>query len=167
MVKCLRKGGWGGGGGGQAGRVGMIRRLLKRLDQVVPVLRIYGPQRAFAYALKDRRRDAESAGGGGVLLKVLSGPSKHITNTARHTDLSQSPNTSSKSRFLFTKSSVYTALCIYWLKRWHEKPHTNNPMFPRKTTLGGIGINTTSMLSRSIFSNPLPLLRKKMRLFSD
>lgn len=124
MVKCLRQGGWGGGGGGQAGRVGMVRRLLKRLDQVVPILRIYGPQRAFAYALKERKRDVDSVRGSGrsgegdtgremreMLLKVLSGPSKHITNTAQHTDLSQSPNTSSKSRLLFTKSSVHTQLC--------------------------------------------------------
>ena len=64
MVKCLRQGGWRGGGGGQAGRVGMVRRLLERLDQVVPVLWIYGPQRAFAYALQktdgrtERKREA-------------------------------------------------------------------------------------------------------------
>lgn len=31
----------------------MVRRLLQGLDQVVPVLRVYGPQGAFAYALKD------------------------------------------------------------------------------------------------------------------
>lgn len=55
MVKCLRQGGWGGGRGSQPGRVGMVRRLLKCLDQVVPILRIYGPQRAFAYALKERK----------------------------------------------------------------------------------------------------------------
>lgn len=53
VVKCLRQGGWGGGRGGQAGRVGVVRRLLQGLDQVVSVLRIYGPQGAFTYALKE------------------------------------------------------------------------------------------------------------------
>lgn len=38
----------------------MVRRLLQGLDQVVSVLRIYGPQRAFSYALE------KSVGGGGV-----------------------------------------------------------------------------------------------------
>lgn len=53
VVKCLRQGGWGGGRRGQAGRIRMVRRLLQRLDQVVSVLRIYGPQGAFAYALRE------------------------------------------------------------------------------------------------------------------
>lgn len=89
----------------------MVRRLLQRLDQVVPILGIYGPQRAFAYALKDRRDKRE------MLLVVLLGPSKHITNTAQHTDASQQiqrPNTSSKygpcaGVLLFTKPPVHTA----------------------------------------------------------
>lgn len=62
VVKCLRQGGWGGGGGGQAGRVGMVRRLLQCLDQVVPILRIYGPQRAFAYALKEGKKEKKERG---------------------------------------------------------------------------------------------------------
>ena len=77
MVKCLRQGGRGGGGGGQARRVRMVRRLLQRLDQVVSVLRVYGPQRAFAYALKDTREMR------GMLLEVLSGPLKGTTQTER------------------------------------------------------------------------------------
>lgn len=32
----------------------MVGRLLEGLDQVVPILRVYGPQGAFAYALKDK-----------------------------------------------------------------------------------------------------------------
>lgn len=62
MVKCLRQGGRGGGGGGQTGRVGVVRRLLQRLDQVVPIFWIYGPQRTFAYALKERKQDVELGG---------------------------------------------------------------------------------------------------------
>ncbi len=88
-----------------------------------------------------------------MLLEVLSGPSKHITNTAEHTDGSQqvhSPNISSKSRpcagFLFTKPLVHTAMI---------------PIFPRRLTLGGMRSNTSSKPPRSIFSNPLPLLGKK------
>lgn len=54
MVKRLRQGRWRGRRGGQAGRVGVVGRLLEGLDQVVPILRVYGPQGAFAYALKDK-----------------------------------------------------------------------------------------------------------------
>lgn len=76
VVKCLRQGGWGGGRCGQARRVGVVRRLLQRLDQVVPVFGIYGPQGAFAYALRggeeeeqgERERDGET----GMLLKYTT-----------------------------------------------------------------------------------------------
>lgn len=34
----------------------MVRRLLQGLDQVVSVLRVYGPEGTFAYALKERER---------------------------------------------------------------------------------------------------------------
>lgn len=62
----------------------MVRRLLQGLDQVVPILRIYRPQRAFAYALKDIKGGVERGGRmREMLLEVLSGPSKHITNTER------------------------------------------------------------------------------------
>lgn len=59
----------------------MVRRLLQRLDQVVSVLWIYGPEGTFAYALKEteeeeRGRERET------LLEMLAGPSKHIANTA-------------------------------------------------------------------------------------
>lgn len=64
VMKCLRQGGWGGGGGGQAGRVGMVRRLLQRLDQVVPILRIYGPQGALAYALREKKKTQNRRGRG-------------------------------------------------------------------------------------------------------
>lgn len=55
VVERLRQGGRGGGRCGEARRVGMVRRLLQGLDQVVPVLRVYGPEGTFAYALKDRK----------------------------------------------------------------------------------------------------------------
>lgn len=35
----------------------MVRRLLQGLDQVVSVLWIYGPEGAFAYALKETREE--------------------------------------------------------------------------------------------------------------
>lgn len=102
MVKCLRQGGRRGGGGGQAGRVGVVRRLLQCLDQVVPILRIYGPQGAFAYALKERKKGRKIGGGGEggrggegtarqmreMLLKVLSGaPLKKSTSQTQHSTL--------------------------------------------------------------------------------
>jgi len=43
----------------------MIRRLLQRLDQVVPILRIYGPQGAFAYALTERKEEGKKKSGKG------------------------------------------------------------------------------------------------------
>lgn len=56
-MKRLRQAGRGGGRCGQTGRIRMIRRLLQCLDQIVPVLWIYGPQGAFAYALREGREE--------------------------------------------------------------------------------------------------------------
>lgn len=72
MVKCLRQGGRRGRRGGQAGRVGVVRRLLQGLDQVVPVLRVYGPQGAFAYALKDKTGQDRTGQGGTLIIKISS-----------------------------------------------------------------------------------------------
>lgn len=63
----------------------MVRGLLQRLDQVVPVLGVYGPQRPFAYALRAEKTRTENKG------RKIRGPllGSSITNTAAHTDLSQ------------------------------------------------------------------------------
>lgn len=61
VVKRLRQAGRRGGGRGQARRVGMVRRLLQRLDQVVSVLRVYGPEGAFAYALKETEEGTKTS----------------------------------------------------------------------------------------------------------
>lgn len=89
----------------------MVRRLLQRLDQVVSVLRIYGPQRAFAYALKDKRDERD------VIGSAIGGPQRHNTNRAQRSGVSQQvpmPKTPAQSpdpvpRFLFTKPPVHTA----------------------------------------------------------
>lgn len=60
VVKCLWKAGRGIGSCSQPSGVRVVRGLLQRLNQVVPILWIYRPQRAFTYALeghKERRKE--------------------------------------------------------------------------------------------------------------
>lgn len=73
VVERLRQGGRRGGRCGEARRVGMVRRLLQGLDQVVSVLRVYGPEGTFAYALKERKKEGRRRE---ALLEMLPGPSK-------------------------------------------------------------------------------------------
>lgn len=62
VVKCLWKAGRGSGSCSQASGVGVVRRLLQRLNQVVPILGIYRPQRAFTYTLEGHREDEKRKG---------------------------------------------------------------------------------------------------------
>lgn len=83
----------------------MVRRLLQRLDQVVSVLRIYGPQRAFAYALKDRRDERD------VIGSAVGAPQRK-TQTECEPTSPDAPNTSSKSRPGATVP-VYQTTCAH------------------------------------------------------
>lgn len=85
----------------------MIRRLLQRLDQVVSVLGIYGPQRAFAYALKGREmRDVIGSAGG---------PLKAQTQTQRGTRMSANKSkaqTQAQSPEPYLPNHLYTHTAV-------------------------------------------------------
>lgn len=116
----------------------MVRRLLQGLDQVVPILRIYGPQRAFAYALKDIEGGVERGDVTGSAIGPLKAHHKHRA----HADVSQE-----------TQQLKVQTSCLILI---YQTTCTHNPIFP-KETLGGKRINTSSMPPRSIFSDFLHL----------
>lgn len=88
----------------------MVRRLLQCLDQVVSVLWVYGPEGAFAYALKEAEEQER-----GEKERDVTG---NVTASFTSIHGAQTPQHKAQSRR------------ARWRQHWEERPPSLPPSFP-------------------------------------